>query len=507
MSYPVGFNDWPEDRRNEYYAEEAKRRRERHDGGKAGERPLPPQLLPPPYVPMDVARAFVERACLSDGLLTLRHWRGGWWLWRTSCWVEVEDRVIRSVLYRFTEKAVYFAGDGLSRSLWAPTRRKIGDLLEALAAICILPADHDQPSWLDDRSTGDCRLARQWPARRRGAAASASHTAVFQPDQRALRLRAGRAGTNPVAQFLNELWPDEPDASRLLAEWFGYVISGRLDLQKIFPQRRPDARRQRRHRPHPAALIGRPNVAGPTLNSLGGEFGLAPLIGKPLAVISDARFAGRDSSTVIERLLSITGEDTLTVNRKYRDQWTGKLPCRLHIISNELPKLGDASTAIVGRILLLLTTRSWLGKEDHDLEPALQAEMTGILNWSLDGLSAPHEEREPLHPPSLGRRSHHRHARSRLALSPPLCASDATSTPRRKSRSTRFTPPTARGAEDNGHAKATKQNFGRDLRAAVPSVRVKRPRDGEARSRVYSGINLMQHVCAQCGGPPDGRDE
>ena len=61
--------------------------------------------------------------------------------------------------------------------------------------------------------------------------------------------------------------------------------------------------------------------------------------------------------------------------------------------------------------------------------------------------------------------------------------------------------------EDNGHAKATKQNFGRDLRAAVPSVSVKRGREGEARFRVYSGISLMQHVCAQCGGPPDGREE
>jgi len=121
-------------------------------GGKAGERPLLPHSLPPPSMPMDVARAFVEKACSSDGLLTLRHWRGGWWLWRTSCWIEAEDRAVRSLLYRFTEKAVYVTGNGLAP--WAPTRRKIGDLLEALAAICILPAHRDQPSWLDDRSTG-----------------------------------------------------------------------------------------------------------------------------------------------------------------------------------------------------------------------------------------------------------------------------------------------------------------------------------------------------------------
>ena len=44
------------------------------------------------------------------------------------------------------------------------------------------------------------------------------------------------------------------------------------------------------------------------------------------------------------------------------------------------------STAIIGRIVLLLLSRSWIGKEDHDLETALQGELTGILNWSLDGL-------------------------------------------------------------------------------------------------------------------------
>jgi hypothetical protein len=34
-------------------------------------------LLPPPSEPMAVARVFV-RDCLHNGILTLRHWRGGW---------------------------------------------------------------------------------------------------------------------------------------------------------------------------------------------------------------------------------------------------------------------------------------------------------------------------------------------------------------------------------------------------------------------------------------------
>jgi putative DNA primase/helicase len=95
---------------------------------------------------------------------------------------------------------------------------------------------------------------------------------------------------------------------------------------------------------------------------------------------------GKNSNVVVERLLSISGEDTLTIDRKYKDHWTGKLPTRMHIISNELPKLGDASAAIVGRFVLLLLSRSWLGKEDTELEGRLSQELPGILNWSLDGL-------------------------------------------------------------------------------------------------------------------------
>ena len=178
------------------------------------------------------------------------------------------------------------------------------------------------------------------------------------------------------------MWPQEPDAIAVLGEWFGYIVSGRLDLHKILLMVGPTRGGKGVIARILSAMIGKRNVCGPTLNSLGGDFGLAPLIGKSLAVISDARFVGKNSGIVVERLLSISGEDTLTVNIKYREQWTGKLPCRLHVISNELPRLGDASTAVIGRIVLLPLSRSWLGKEDHDLEAALLAELPGILNWS-----------------------------------------------------------------------------------------------------------------------------
>ena len=97
-----------------------------------------------------------------------------------------------------------------------------------------------------------------------------------------------------------------------------------------------------------------------------------------------------------------TGEDRLPVKRKYRGCQDGKLSIRLMISSNELQKLSDASTAIIGRILPLRMTESFLGREDIGLANRLMGELPGILNWAVagcldwqrNGLGEPDEVRE-----------------------------------------------------------------------------------------------------------------
>src|SRR5262249_51806657 len=110
-------------------------------------------LLPPPSQPMAVARLFV-RQCLHERILTLRYWRGGWWMWKTTHWVEVDHGVVRNILYRFTEHALYHDARG-TLSRWAPNKRKIGDLIDALTGICLLPNEIDQPSWLEPEAQND----------------------------------------------------------------------------------------------------------------------------------------------------------------------------------------------------------------------------------------------------------------------------------------------------------------------------------------------------------------
>jgi len=53
-----------------------------------------------------------------------------------------------------------------------------------------------------------------------------------------------------------------------------------------------------------------------------------------------------DHAAIAENLLRISGGDTVTIDRKYKAAWTGRLPTRFLILSNELPHLADASTAL-----------------------------------------------------------------------------------------------------------------------------------------------------------------
>jgi putative DNA primase/helicase len=450
-----------------------------------------PKILPPPSAPMEVARLFIAECCTAEEGITLRYWRAGWWMWRQSHWIEVDNRAVRSVIYMFTEHALYPAGVELRP--WDPTTRKITDVLDALTAICFLRSDFDQPGWLKGNEQSSTIVAVANGLLDVERRMLLPHTPNFF-NQTAVPFAYDPLAPPPRKwlEFLGELWPDEPDAIDLLAQWCGYVISGRTDLHKILLMVGPTRGGKGAIARILVALVGRGNVAGPTLNSLSGEFGLAPLIGKALAVISDARFSGKDASVVVERLLSISGEDTLTVNRKYRDQWTGKLPSRIHVLSNELPKLGDASTAIVGRIILLPLSRSWLGKEDHALEPRLQTELAGILNWTLDGLQSlvATDNRFIVLPSAEEAINVMRDLASPVGAFVRDCCILG---PNQEIKVDALYKAYKGWAEDNGHPRVAKSTFGHDLRAVAQSVRVTRRRD-QNRATAYAGINLNAEI-------------
>ena len=163
-------------------------------------------------------------------------------------------------------------------------------------------------------------------------------------------------------QFLHELWADDESSISALQEVFGYILGGDTRQQKIFLLVGPKRGGKGTIGRVLTGLLGTHNVAAQTLAGLSTNFGLSPLIGKPLGLISDARLSGKaDSNIVVERLLSVSGEDSLTVDRKYREPWTGRLTTRFVVLTNELPRLTDSSGALASRFVVFVMTRSFYG--------------------------------------------------------------------------------------------------------------------------------------------------
>jgi putative DNA primase/helicase len=191
-------------------------------------------------------------------------------------------------------------------------------------------------------------------------------------------------------RVLGDQMADDPGGIACLQEWFGYVISGRTDLQKWMLIIGPSGSGKSIIAAVLRALVGA-SVAT-TLDKLNGRFGLAAAYrtGATLAVLGDIRFSARDSTTAVETLLTVIGEDAVTVEAKYKDEVTARLPVRFHGSANEMPRFTDNAAALQKRALMLETTRCFRGTDAEDtglLKRILDDELGLVLRWAVEGLA------------------------------------------------------------------------------------------------------------------------
>jgi putative DNA primase/helicase len=376
-------------------------------------------------------------------------------------------------------------------------------LLAAVKACTLVPAKQAMPAWLD----GDGEFpADEVLATKSGLlhlpslVAGKPSLAPLSPrffSQTALDYEFDPEATCPTwLEFLNSLWPDDPKSIEALQQLFGYLLLPDTRHHKLFmlvgPRRSGKGTIGRVIK----ALVGPENLASPTLASLAGPFGLWPLLNRTVALIADARLSGRtDAVAIVERLLSISGEDPQDIHRKNLSTITGiRLPVRFVILTNELPSMRDASGAFLSRVILIRMTESFYGREDKRLTQKLLQELPGILNWSIYGWQLLQKAGAFVQPAS---------AQELLddlgALSSPIgtfiedcCELDpAAATP----VSVLFAAWKGWCQQHGRDHVGTRETFGKDLRAAASSLGTSRPRgtDGK-REVVYNGIRVQPEV-------------
>ncbi len=435
---------------------------------------------------LPTAKAFVDAFYRRPDGITLRHYGGLLMEWRENRYVEIEDAKIRHQLFPWLHDALLVGSD----DEFPANPRHVNEALDSIKSHVYLPVAMTPPVWIGDVATPylpmdiiPCKnMLLHLP--------TLTHV---QPTPLLFNISALAYDHDPSAppaqlwdNFLRQVFKDDFEASDLLQEWFGYCLTGDTSLQKmllIVGPRRCGKGTIGRVLSH---LVGPGNVCGPATSSFEGEFGLQQLIGKSVAIVSDARFTGKNIQTVIERLLCISGEDTMTVNRKFLSPVTMRLPTRFMFLTNELPRLSDASGALAGRFMLLQLTESFYGREDANLSERLYGEAPAILNWAIEGLQRLRQRGRFQQPSSVAEV-----IRDLEDLSSPVsvfvrerCRVGAglrVPVDGLYSRWREWCTENGRGRPSN------KQRFGRDLNAAVPGLARRQGTEGS----FYEGIALQ----------------
>jgi putative DNA primase/helicase len=361
--------------------------------------------------PMEVARHIQDEwVNEADGSVGVMYCNEDTWLHNGAHWEMAMDGWFRSRLYHRmdNEYTLKLLTDGDTGQQvwkpvrWAPAPAKIGALMESVRTINVRHDLPDPNTW-----QGPPEFDTKHVAMANG---------IFDIERKEMREHTPRyfntwslpfeydadAKCPQWIEFLEDVFEGDPDSIRTLRQFMGYFISGRYDLEKILALIGPSRSGKGTIADMIDALMGPSSVEAFTLKHLSGEFGLQNLVGKSVMIAADSRSAmkAEDMQTAIERLLSLSANDKLVINRKNKKPLTMRLGIRPIIMSNELPAFMDSSNAINQRMVMLKMRKSFIGREDHTLKARLMKEVQGVFNWALGGLDDLNETGKLLQPAS-----------------------------------------------------------------------------------------------------------
>lgn len=298
-----------------------------------GHDPATGKLVLSPKRTLPTAQAFVREFHAHPDGCTLQCQAGMLLRWTDNRYVELEDGAVKRQLQGWLHGALRYALNRRTEQLelvdYESNPTTVNSAIDSIRAFAHLPATVASPSWLGTPPAGlsppdvlPCRsMLLHLPSMRH-----------LPPTPRFFTFNALEIDPDPTApdplswhRFLHQLFDGDIESLDLLQEWFGYCLTGDTSQQKMMLVVGPRRSGKGTIARVLTRLVGAGNIGGPTTSSLAGAFGLQPLIGKTLAIVSDARFHGENIATVAERLLCISGEDMLTIDRKHMTSVTMKL--------------------------------------------------------------------------------------------------------------------------------------------------------------------------------------
>jgi putative DNA primase/helicase len=433
----------------------------------------------------------------------LYHYRDDYYDHEAGHYTIVDDHTIRADLYGFLDvcgKAVSRNGKSMVVP-FVPNKVSVSETDEALKAVGHVVPTVEQPHWLDGRMGPDPADLICFPngiLNLRSNQFTPPDPMLFTPHGVGFDYDPNAPAPIEWLNFLDQIFNGEQDQITSLQEAFGYCLSSDVSQEKVF-MLLGDKRSGKDTTRHTLQSLLSPTViCGPTLDSMGTNFGMSQLIGKQLAIVGDMRLGSKcDKDLLAEHVLKLSGRGLFTIDRKHKSHWTGPLPCKLWLISNEMPKLKDTSGALASRMITYHTRTSFYGREDrHLFRDKIRPELPAILLWALDGLRRM-RQRGPIAEPACSIEMREELAREGspiMAFVQECLTLDAAATVEKDELYSAYLD----FAFDNGLPPASKSWFFRDLETATASkVKAERVQNG--------GVRVHNIVGARISNPPPKR--
>jgi len=340
---------------------------------------------------MNHARTFLDSYYASEEGYRLVHYADDFYLYVNTHYEIIEEATIRSKLYALLDKCKKSGKKGELQP-FNPSPATVSAALDAIKSITHLQnhANTKPPIWLeqyaDSKPDASDLISLKNGIFHLKDYIILPHSLGFFTQNSLPFVYDQEAQCPQWMDFLHSIWGDDQESIDTLQDMFGYILSGDTRQQKFFNLIGPRRSGKGTINKVLVALLGQHNTVAPQLEELCDTFGLQPWLGKLLASFTDARAPERNRGAVVSQLLRIVGGDTVTVNRKNKEAWSGYLPTRIIVYSNEALQLTENSNALVGRMVVLKMSKSFYDNEDTELYQKLEKELAGIFNWSMLGL-------------------------------------------------------------------------------------------------------------------------
>ena len=191
-----------------------------------------------------------------------------------------------------------------------------------------------------------------------------------------------------VEKFLSTVVP--PDKRELLEEIVAYCLMPGQPYKKFFVLLGPTDSGKSTFIHLLEQFLGKDNVANLALQEIeNGRFALAELVGKLANCFADLP---AKKLSECPRIKAITGEDTLTIEKKFQKPYFAKIDAKLIFSANRLPEV-DETDAFWNRAVIIQFPYRFKKDEEFKQKLTQPSELSALLNIALRALRRLQEKR------------------------------------------------------------------------------------------------------------------